>query len=144
MVACNGLEIIDAGLTMLAQERLQAHEECKTWAEELTITCLQADHFEASLLSEVWCGELTDCDIGGQAVLRVHTAFGSFQLSAMFFPETMDLALSAKESKYLRMMFCCFAPWHMAGLLEERPKFAWRPKPFFEHDATNERTTRMI
>ena len=62
------------------------------------------------------CDALTDCDPGGQADLRVHTAFEGFQLSVMAFLATV----------------------------EERSKFAWYPKPLFEHDATNEEDEEVL
>ena len=87
VLGCSVLIEIEAGLAMLAQERMQAHEVCSRLADELTVTCSSVDYVEASLLSEVCSGEPTDCDLGGQATLRVHSAFEGFHLSAMAFLE---------------------------------------------------------
>ena len=67
VVACSGLVAIEAGLAMLAQERLQVHELCNALAEELTVRCSSVNYVETPLLAEVCSGELSDCDPGRQA-----------------------------------------------------------------------------
>ena len=112
---------------MLAGEGLQAHEVSSRSAEELTVTCSSLDYVEASLLS--------DCGPGGQAALRVHSAFEGFHLSAMAFLELFDESVSAKESKYLRQIGNLFAPRDMGDAFDQRSQFSWRPKKLFENDA---------